>query len=84
MTRILLCIFLLSLTACHSTGGKKTFKTSNEVKKPSQKPGKVNDEFQGTKDNLKSFEKGKVTDVKTMANGLVIKWIMKGEGRKLK
>lgn len=84
MTRIFLCIFVLSLTACHSTGGKKTLKTSNEVKKPSKKPGKVDDEFQGTKDNLKSFEKGKVTDVKTMANGLVIKWIMKGEGRKLK
>ncbi|MEY4659314.1 MAG: FKBP-type peptidyl-prolyl cis-trans isomerase [Crocinitomicaceae bacterium] len=81
MTRILLCIFVLSLTACQTTIDKPKQKTK-EIKKPNSK--KIDEEFKGSQNNLKSFEKGKVMDVKTLANGIVIKWILKGEGRKLK
>ena len=84
MTRIILCLLVLTLTACHTTSGKKTVSVKKEIQKPLKKSEQIDKEFKSTKDNLKSFEKGKVADVKTFSNGLVIKWILKGKGRKLK
>jgi len=84
MIRIFVCVFLLALTACETTKGKKTIPSKNAIHKPMKKSDKIAEEFKSTKDNLKSFEKGKVADVKTFSNGLVIKWILKGKGRKLK
>lgn len=75
---------MLSLAACQTTTGKKNPPVKKDIQKPLQKKEQVEKEFQSTKDNLKSFEKGKVADVKSFDNGLVIKWILKGKGRKLK
>lgn len=84
MNRILLCILLLSMASCHTTNAKKKDTTKKVIEKPLDKTAKIEGEFRTTKDNLKSFEKGKVSDVKSLPNGLVIKWILKGKGRKLK
>ena len=84
MTRIILFIMVLSLAACHTTTGKKAAPVQKDIQKPMKKSDKIDQEFKSTKDNLKSFEKGKVADAKTFSNGLVIKWILKGKGRKLK
>ncbi|MEN9973481.1 MAG: hypothetical protein RIS20_1828 [Bacteroidota bacterium] len=85
MNRILLFIFLVSLMAsCHTTSTKKKDTTKKVVEKPLKNTAQIEGEFRTTKDNLKSFEKGKVSDVKSFQNGLVIKWILKGKGRKLK
>jgi FKBP-type peptidyl-prolyl cis-trans isomerase len=84
MNRILLFILLVSLVSCHTTNAKKKEPTKKVTEKPSNKTSQIEGEFRTTKDNLKSFEKGKVSDVKSLANGIVIKWILKGKGRKLK
>jgi FKBP-type peptidyl-prolyl cis-trans isomerase len=84
MNRIILCILVLTLAACHTTTGKKTNPVKKDIQKPLKKSDEIDKEFKSTKDNLKSFEKGKVADAKTFSNGLVIKWILKGTGRKLK
>lgn len=84
MTKILVLLCAFSLYACHTTTASEKDTAKKEIKKPSKKAEKVDQEFQSTKDNLKSFEKGKVSDLKSYDNGLVIKWILKGKGRKLK
>jgi FKBP-type peptidyl-prolyl cis-trans isomerase len=84
MTRILLCILLVSLVACQTTTAKKKDAAKKVIEKPLDKTAQIEGEFRTTKDNLKSFEKGKVSDVKSLPNGLVIKWILKGKGKKLK
>ncbi|MEY4289063.1 MAG: hypothetical protein RLZZ30_1151 [Bacteroidota bacterium] len=84
MTRFLICLLTLSLVACQTTTATKKDTGKKSIQKPLQKKEEVEKEFQSTKDNLKTFEKGKVADVLSMENGLVIKWILKGKGRKLK
>lgn len=84
MTRFLICLLTLSLVACQTTTSTKKDTGKKSIQKPLQKKEEVEKEFQSTKDNLKTFEKGKVADVLSMENGLVIKWILKGKGRKLK
>jgi FKBP-type peptidyl-prolyl cis-trans isomerase len=84
MIRIILCTLVLALAACHTTTGKKSALVKKEIQQPMKKSDKIDKEFKSTKDNLKSFEKGKVADLKSYDNGLVIKWILKGNGRKLK
>jgi FKBP-type peptidyl-prolyl cis-trans isomerase FklB len=72
------------MVACQTTTATKKDTGKKSIQKPLQKKEEVEKEFQSTKDNLKTFEKGKVADVLSMENGLVIKWILKGKGRKLK
>lgn len=84
MNKFILCILLFSLASCHTTTTKKKDTPKKVIEKPSKESAKIESEFQSTKDNLKSFEKGKVADMKSFPNGLVIKWILKGKGRKLK
>jgi len=84
MKKLILVLFICVLAACQTTTADKATTAKKIIQKPLQKKEQVEKEFQSTKDNLKSFEKGKVADVKSFSNGLVIKWILKGKGRKLK
>ena len=84
MNKIILCILLLSMASCHTTNAKKKDTSKKVIEKPSKESAQIESEFRTTKDNLKSFEKGKVADMKSFPNGLVIKWILKGKGKKLK
>ncbi len=84
MKKLIIVLIVCVLAACQTTTADKATTAKKVIQKPLQKKEQVEKEFQSTKDNLKSFEKGKVADVKSFSNGLVIKWILKGKGRKLK
>ncbi len=84
MKKLIIVLIVCVLAACQTTTADKATTAKMVIQKPLQKKEQVEKEFQSTKDNLKSFEKGKVADVKSFSNGLVIKWILKGKGRKLK
>jgi FKBP-type peptidyl-prolyl cis-trans isomerase len=84
MKKLIIVVIVCVLAACQTTTADKATTAKKVIQKPLQKKEQVEKEFQSTKDNLKSFEKGKVADVKSFSNGLVIKWILKGKGRKLK
>jgi FKBP-type peptidyl-prolyl cis-trans isomerase len=84
MKKLIIVLIVCVLAACQTTTADKATTAKKVIQKPLQKKEQVEKEFQSTKDNLKSFEKGKIADVKSFSNGLVIKWILKGKGRKLK
>jgi FKBP-type peptidyl-prolyl cis-trans isomerase len=84
MKKLIIVLIVCVLAACQTTTADKATTAKKVIQKPLQKKEQVEKEFQSTKDNLKSFEKGKVADVKSFSNRLVIKWILKGKGRKLK
>jgi len=77
----LLCI----LQACTDDQPKKLkpnrLITKHGLKKPKLE---ADTNFSDVKKNLRNFEKGKVDQVKSYQNGIVIKWINQGNGQKVK
>jgi FKBP-type peptidyl-prolyl cis-trans isomerase len=74
--------FLLLFSAC--TDVKKPSDGSKKhISKAQSDHTAVSDtSFAQAKDNLKNFEKGKVKDELKLANGIKIKWIIKGKAKK--
>lgn len=62
---------------------KDVKKPKKEIKKKIDKKN-PDSSFEIAKSNLKNFEKGKVSSSKILDNGIVIKWIIKSGGRKIK
>ena len=83
---ILLFFTLLVNHACTNSVNRKDkeFKKSEKKKKNKSSSKKDIIRFSEGKENLKSFEKGKIENTKFLDNGIVIKWIVNGVGRKLK
>jgi FK506-binding protein 1 len=76
--RYILIFFLgLTLLSCNNTKGKKSVSIKKHFPSTSQKnqKGVGLDSTQFSKNNLRSFEKGKVLTSKITENGLVIKWL---------
>jgi len=84
MNRLLALSFvaLLSLSACVQKQNKTEEKVQvSSEKKDNENRNKDTSSFGDGKENLKSFEKGKVVTSKSLANGIKIKWIHNAEGR---
>ena len=83
---IFLFFILLVNHACTNSDSKKDKEFKKSEKKKENKLSSKKDvlRFSEGKENLKSFEKGKIENTKFLDNGVVIKWIVKGEGRKIK
>ena len=59
---------------------KEIVKAANN-KKETKKMSADTASFSDSKENLKSFEKGKIVSSKSLANGIQIKWIQNADGR---
>ncbi len=75
-------IFLIVLASCVQKEDKteeiiRAANNNKEIKKVSTDTSSFGD----SKENLKSFEKGKVVSSKSLANGIQIKWIHNADGR---
>ena len=81
-TVFIILVFLFLNSNSNSTKKKKDFNTIKE--KPKNLAKDTSFEINDGKSNLKSFEKGKIENTKFLDNGVVIKWIVKGEARKIK
>ena len=55
-----------------------------ETKRPQMSKNDSLSEFDQAKSNLKTFEKGKVENTKSLENGIFIKWFKKTNGEKIK
>jgi len=77
---ILSLMTLLGLIACVQKQNKTEEKVPVKVKQLDDKKSDTSS-FSDGKENLKSFEKGKVVMTKSLANGITIKWINNAEGR---
>jgi len=79
-------LLAFALFSCDETK-KSKLKPAKKVK-TTAKVGVSNKEvdtsFTAAKTNLKNFEKGKIERTKTLDNGIVIKWMVKGNGQKIK
>jgi FKBP-type peptidyl-prolyl cis-trans isomerase len=82
----LILIFSVALFSCNDPkkGKLKSSKNSKNTAKAEPKNQKVDTSFTAAKSNLKNFEKGKIEQTKTLDNGIVIKWMVKGKGQKIK
>jgi FKBP-type peptidyl-prolyl cis-trans isomerase len=82
----LILIFSVALFSCNDPKKSKlkSSKNSKNTAKTEAKNQKVDTSFTAAKSNLKNFEKGKIEQTKTLANGIVIKWMVKGKGQKIK
>ena len=82
---IVLFFFTLLYSSCTNNVTKKkkgSKKQENTIKnKFASKKDVI--KFSDTKNNLKNFEKGKIRTTKVLDNGVVIKWIVDNEGRKI-
>ena len=78
-------VFLLVLAACNDEK-PKTLKPNRVITKHGLKKPKIEADtnFSDVKKNLRNFEKGKIDEVKNYQNGIVIKWINKGNGQAVK
>jgi FKBP-type peptidyl-prolyl cis-trans isomerase len=85
--KILPFVLVALLAACSDTSKptkhKKKEKVSNKTIISSPKNDTLS-EFDQAKQNLKTFEKGKVEHTKMMENGVFIKWFNKSNGAKIK
>jgi FKBP-type peptidyl-prolyl cis-trans isomerase len=82
----LILIFSVALFSCNDPKKSKlkSSKNSKNTAKAEPKNQKVDTSFTAAKSNLKNFEKGKIEQTKTLDNGIVIKWMVKGKGQKIK
>ena len=82
----LILIFSVALFSCKDPkkSNLKSAKKTNYSAKAEPKNQKVDTSFTAAKSNLKNFEKGKIERTKTLDNGIVIKWMVKGKGQKIK
>jgi FKBP-type peptidyl-prolyl cis-trans isomerase len=82
----LILIFSVALFSCNDAKKSKLKSSKNpkNTAKTEAKNQKVDTSFTAAKSNLKNFEKGKIEQTKTLANGIVIKWMVKGKGQKIK
>lgn len=82
----LILIFAFALFSCDDP--KKSNLKPAKNKKVSAKPKvdtkAIDTTFTAAKSNLKNFEKGKIEGVKSLDNGIVIKWMVKGKGQNQK
>ncbi|MFM7757682.1 MAG: FKBP-type peptidyl-prolyl cis-trans isomerase [Crocinitomicaceae bacterium] len=74
--------FLIVLASCVQKEDKTedNLKAANN-KKETKKVSTDTSSFGDSKENLKSFEKGKVVSSKSLSNGIQIKWIHNADGR---
>jgi FKBP-type peptidyl-prolyl cis-trans isomerase len=81
---ILIVLCMVSCTDAPKT--KKTFTAEKSVQRKLKAFGKPDtlSEFDQAKSNLKTFEKGKIENTKSLENGIFIKWFAKGNGVKIK
>ena len=80
-------ILLIILSFSCSNGKKpKNVKKKENVENKSSKVTNADSlsEFDRAKANLKTFEKGKIENTKSMENGMFIKWFKKSNGDKIK
>ncbi len=68
----------------NNTSRKKRKNLKTSINKPKNVVKDTSFNMNDGKENLKSFEKGKIENTKFLDNGVVIKWIVNGEGRKIK
>jgi FKBP-type peptidyl-prolyl cis-trans isomerase len=82
----LILIFSVALFSCNDPKKSKLKSSKNpkNTAKTEAKNQKVDTSFTAAKSNLKNFEKGKIERTKTLDNGIVIKWMVKGKGQKIK
>lgn len=82
----LILIFSVALFSCKDPkkSNLKSAKKTNTSAKAEPKNQKVDTSFTAAKSNLKNFEKGKIERTKTLDNGIVIKWMVDGNGQKIK
>ncbi len=79
-------IFTFALFSCDDPkkSNLKSAKNKKNSVKTELKTQKVDTSFTAAKSNLKNFEKGKIERTKSLDNGIVIKWMVKGNGQKIK
>jgi FKBP-type peptidyl-prolyl cis-trans isomerase len=63
---------------------KVTAPQAKNTDKKKNKKSEVDTSFTAAKTNLKDFEKGKIEKTKTLDNGILIKWLVEGNGQKIK
>jgi FKBP-type peptidyl-prolyl cis-trans isomerase len=81
----LILLILLSFSCSNGKKSKNVKKKENvENKSPKVTNADSLSEFDRAKANLKTFEKGKIENTKSMENGMFIKWFKKSNGDKIK
>lgn len=78
-------LVLFSFSCSNDKKPKSQHKKSRvETKKPKLVKNDSLSEFDQAKANLKTFEKGKIENTKSLENGIFIKWFKKSNGAKIK
>ena len=81
----LILLIILSFSCSNGKKPKNVKKKENvENKSPKVTNADSLSEFDRAKANLKTFEKGKIENTKSMENGIFIKWFKKSNGDKIK
>ena len=81
----LILLIILSFSCSNGKKSKNVKKKENiENKSPKVTNADSLSEFDRAKANLKTFEKGKIENTKSMENGMFIKWFKKSNGDKIK
>jgi FKBP-type peptidyl-prolyl cis-trans isomerase len=81
----LILLIILSFSCSNGKKSKNVKKKENvENKSPKVTNADSLSEFDRAKANLKTFEKGKIENSKSMENGMFIKWFKKSNGDKIK
>ena len=81
----LILLIILSFSCSNGKKPKNVKKKENvENKSPKVTNADSLSEFDRAKANLKTFEKGKIENTKSMENGMFIKWFKKSNGDKIK
>ncbi len=79
--------FLFLLFSCEDTNKNKNNSKNRQDKhlvKQGKQVKKTDSLSNDPKSNLRNFEKGKIENTLAMKNGLIIKWLAKGKGEKIK
>lgn len=83
---LFLVAFAMLVISCSNDKKPKSVPKKSKVETKKQKLVKNDSltEFDQAKNNLKSFEKGKIENTKSLENGIFIKWFKKTGGEKIK
>lgn len=84
MKRLMIFFVIISVYSCTQQKDKTEELIRNENKKSSTaEASRDTSSFGNSKENLKTFEKGKIVKTKSLDNGIQIKWMNEAKGRKI-